>query len=1344
MIRMLDSIRTMFSTDRPASATNTLADLARRFAHPRREYSPVPIWWWSGERLDPARLRWQLEQFVAGGVYNLVVLNLAPAGPLYGSDADDPPCFSEAWWQIFLGVCADARELGVRLWFYDQIGFSGANLQGRLVRDTPAFVGQWLDAISVEGDGPLSLACPPGGEPLGAAVTDLGTGITTPVELNDLRATDHSPGRRRLRLVYAARRGFDYFNPVACAALIDTVHGAYARRAGAFFGDVIAGSFQDELPSLPTWGAGFLEAFHAQAGYDLRPRLGLLWEGAGAEAQRARADYHAVRASLAEQAFFKPLFDWHTRHGLTCGFDQQGPARAGDPIASVRTYADYLKTQRWYGAPGSDHHGDAKIHSSLAHLYGRPRTWIEAFHSSGWGDTLEETFDWLLPWLRAGATLYSPHAAYYSTRGGWWEWAAPSTCWRQPFWRHYRPFADAISRLCDLLSQGRHVCDIGVLFPTTTIQAQTTPAGPLPAAGAAHDAYLALVGSMAWHATRPGVLDRDLRDYDVLDDDSVQRATIDDGALVIGAERYRAILLPACAALAAATAGVLAHFVEAGGLLIAVGQIPEIAVGADPAAAVERLGALFAEGRAIQVAGPEDVPAALARLPRAVDAPVPTLHRRIGERDVLFIPAAFPRATEVSPTTDWRVADYTFDPARYAREMTVRVRGARGAPQLWDALTGTRRNLAATIIGDAVEVRVPFDAGPAAVLVWPAPGEEEALGLATPPVETTLFQLERWEGELAPTLDNRYGDLDRPAYSGPPPVQTWRFEDWRDEPGVLSPADLQAEYWSRAEVGFTAYGWWFGPVDPARFPGPPIAAPSGSDALGVKHFHPAIYSLSHGIDRDPIHTRSLGPKGHVPEEFLDFGLVRAGEAIHFRTAFWLPEARALHLALGAAAAKRAWINDAPVGEDAPGYHWLAPVALRAGMNILDIEFTAEEDVRLRASWALVTRPERYARPEWMTASDPSAQGSRVTFSAALDLSFTPVESVFQIGANTPCRMRVNGVEVGRHGGFDPWEGSPAVQRFSTRALRAGANQIELEALEPGGPLAIVVDGLAHGPNGERASLMSGRDWRARRGEGPETAVTLRRRQWFSPAGSGAPSAPDMDPAFANLWRRPHPLPGAAWLEDTPADDTVLPVVPDAHPGASWSEWFRWTLPPGATSMRLPIAGAARLWVDDVELPIIAGQAVLPAVAVGRVALLGVAPQPGQTGGAVFEGPVTYETGRGPIELRPWAELGLGAYAGGLRYRTTFSLPNQEAGDLTLDLGQVRGTAEVWLNGAPAGIRFLSPYRFALTGLARAGENILEVLVCNTLAPYLRAVSPTHYVFPGQELSGLLGPVTIRR
>jgi len=40
-----------------------LADLDKRFDDPPRSFSPVPIWWWSGEKFDAQRLRWQLESF---------------------------------------------------------------------------------------------------------------------------------------------------------------------------------------------------------------------------------------------------------------------------------------------------------------------------------------------------------------------------------------------------------------------------------------------------------------------------------------------------------------------------------------------------------------------------------------------------------------------------------------------------------------------------------------------------------------------------------------------------------------------------------------------------------------------------------------------------------------------------------------------------------------------------------------------------------------------------------------------------------------------------------------------------------------------------------------------------------------------------------------------------------------------------------------------------------------------------------------------------------------------------------------------------------------------------------
>src|SRR5258708_14579045 len=132
-------------------------------------------------------------------------------------------------------------------------------------------------------------------------------------------------------------------------------------------------------------------------------------------------------------------------------------------------------------------------------MYGRESVWMEGFHSTGWGGTIADTFDWLLPYLRAGANLYNPHAVYYSTRMGWWEWAPPSTCWRQPYAMHYRPFAEMIARLTKLLSRGAQQGTVGVLFPTATVQSAMGPLDHFADAEAAYRTLPVEIGSRRWH-----------------------------------------------------------------------------------------------------------------------------------------------------------------------------------------------------------------------------------------------------------------------------------------------------------------------------------------------------------------------------------------------------------------------------------------------------------------------------------------------------------------------------------------------------------------------------------------------------------------------------------------------------------------------------------------------------------------------------------------------------------------------------------------------------------------------------------------------------------------------------
>jgi hypothetical protein len=134
-------------------------------------------------------------------------------------------------------------------------------------------------------------------------------------------------------------------------------------------------------------------------------------------------------------------------------------------------------------------------------------------------------------------------------------------------------------------------------------------------------------------------------------------------------------------------------------------------------------------------------------------------------------------------------------------------------------------------------------------------------------------------------------------------------------------------------------------------------------------------------------------------------------------------------------------------------------------------------------------------------------------------------------------------------------------------------------------------------------------------------------------------------------------------------------------------------------------------------------------------------------------------------LRSWTELGGEAtqrFAGTARYRIEFEAPAQPAADWRLDLGEVRESARVTLNGQPAGTAWSVPYRLHVNGLVRPGRNVLELEVTNLAANRIRDldrrqvpwkvmreinfVNINYQPFDAAgwplQPSGLLGPVTL--
>ena len=128
------------------------------------------------------------------------------------------------------------------------------------------------------------------------------------------------------------------------------------------------------------------------------------------------------------------------------------------------------------------------------------------------------------------------------------------------------------------------------------------------------------------------------------------------------------------------------------------------------------------------------------------------------------------------------------------------------------------------------------------------------------------------------------------------------------------------------------------------------------------------------------------------------------------------------------------------------------------------------------------------------------------------------------------------------------------------------------------------------------------------------------------------------------------------------------------------------------------------------------------------------------------------------ELSDWTESADDAvryYSGSAVYRNTFTLEALKGRRFLLDLGDVMVLAGVRVNGKDAGGVWTFPYRLDITGLAKEGENTLEITVYNNWRNRLIADeklpegerktwtnNQPYEAGDALQSSGLLGPVNI--
>ena len=840
-------LRTALSThaaDKGSPSHIRYDQLRAEFASPdHARWGEVPIWWWNGEEIRKDRLTWQLETLASQGVKAVCPIQL--------SENCSPRFFSPEWWELFQHVHRECKRLGMSLWLYDQVGYGDYGWFDKALEHvkggTPTFRLVFLQTEAVA-DQPLKLEIPAGqllavrAYPVigGVAQDEKSVDLKEKVEGQVLQWQPPSASWRATAVVAVPDPNF-YLNPQAADAFIDLFYGEVERRLGReAMGTSFVGFFQDEHPFLSrdnddlertirgygiadnaskikrnqlkgyAYSEDFGRRFAERFGYPLARAVPALFFDVGPRTPKYRTDFYDMYLECCEEAYWKKVFDWTQQRGLLTAYDNLGrEVFAKQPLA----YIDYFRTQRAFSAPGSDdfvrwpegnprqyyrNYFDSRIASSIGHLYQRPRVWLEAFHSTGWGRTPEETLDWLSTGFAYGANLYNEHGLYYTTRGSTWAWAAPDPHFRQPYWVHYRAVSDCVARMSCAMSRGLHQADVAVHYPIVSFLAGDRPksqpafARPdLPAdmlfkRGRFFDLFMQASQTL---------YDAGM-DNDIADDDSILAGQVQDGRLRMGDAEYQALVFPPEAIMRRAIVEKALAFAEAGGKVLFLGTLPRASTEAgwqDP-----ELDALL---RQLLSDLPDELPSpglveknfpgggycAVLPADRWEAALTETLGTQM-DRDFTFTGGrVFYTHRRIADADVYLVQNKEGKPITITASFRV-----DGVPEVWDPATGRVLPVDRFVrkAGDGMrkrtEVEQRLESNTAVLFVLrqgPDQSGVNAAGLTAPVAERTLPA--QWRFSVVPTRDNRWGDFYWPPSEEKigPEVRSCRYREETDESG---------------------------------------------------------------------------------------------------------------------------------------------------------------------------------------------------------------------------------------------------------------------------------------------------------------------------------------------------------------------------------------------------------------------------------------------------------------------------------------------------------------------------------------------------------------------------------
>lgn len=397
-------------------------------------------------------------------------------------------------------------------------------------------------------------------------------------------------------------RLINYLSSDAVASFIQAGYEPYRQAVGEFFGDPIRYVFFDhpyagfydwdercgQISSSLMFTERFPEVFLEEHQYPLEKSLLSFICRPGKETPKIRMDLFDTYGRLGRESFFGALSKWTRANGLdltghemlahvgawgfTEGFDFLDPrTNFGADYFAIDSYRDRTAVD------ANNYHAQisAKIGDSVAKANGRRGCMIEQYAVSKdpsvpggagqWGLTLQELRAQAIRHSFMGASQFIFHA-YYQTDGK----PGDLTLYRnprfdfapglnyEPWFQQYPLFAAENKALTGLIQTAEPHPGIAVLYPLLTWWAED---------------YGHIFGSESGRWFR--FLTENNFPFDLVSQEQLDAASVENGCLKIGGECYQTIIFPAVTSLTSAeTLEKVTELTRSGGKFIASGDLP--------------------------------------------------------------------------------------------------------------------------------------------------------------------------------------------------------------------------------------------------------------------------------------------------------------------------------------------------------------------------------------------------------------------------------------------------------------------------------------------------------------------------------------------------------------------------------------------------------------------------------------------------------------------------------------------------------------------------------------------------------------------------------------------------